>query len=107
MMKNLVSILDREVNGHEVCNVRKIYLEIGALKYVVPEILILAFEQIPKNKKLDNAKIQIEIIPVKIRCDNCGVESVVKKNLFRCTECLSTDVSIISGKEFNLKGIEW
>ncbi|MFH1644945.1 MAG: hydrogenase maturation nickel metallochaperone HypA [Candidatus Omnitrophota bacterium] len=107
MMKNLVGILDREVTAPEVGQVRKVHLEVGELKYIVPEILISAFENIPKNEKLEGAELKLEIVPVKVKCDDCGSESVVERNLFRCAECSGNNVAIVSGKEFNLKGIEW
>ena len=107
LMKSMVDILDREVQDSEVGDVKTIHLEVGKLRYIVPEILVSCFEQIPKDKKLENAQIRMEVLPVKLSCKSCGEVSVPEENEFACMKCSSAEVNFDSGNEFRIKGIEW
>lgn len=107
LTENVVSILEKEIAGPEVGNVKNIYLEVGKLRYIVPGIMISCFEHIPKSEKLINAKINIKELPVKIKCMDCGAERIVEDGIYTCGECSSTRTELVSGDEFMLKGIEW
>jgi len=105
--KNLVSLLEDAVRPNDVGQVKTVYLEVGRLRYLVPEIMTSCFTQIEKSDKLKQAKLDLKVLPVKLRCSDCGKESCADENNFICSFCLSKDVDIVSGKEFMLKSIEW
>ena len=95
------------MNDPNVGDVKKVYLEVGELRYVVPDILELCFANSVKSDKLSNAAIEMEVLPVEVKCSGCGKKSVVKMREFKCRHCSETKVEVLSGTEFNLKGIEW
>jgi hydrogenase nickel incorporation protein HypA/HybF len=107
LVGNIVALLEKEVAGPEVGNVKTVYLRVGALREVVPEIMNACFRQTPKNAKLDGAAIDIEVIPVVVRCSGCGEERSVDNGVYRCPGCAGAGTEMISGNEFILKGIEW
>ena len=107
LAESIVSILEKQVSGPEIGKVKTVYLEVGQLRYIVPEILESGFKQIPKSKKLQSAKINIEVVPIKVRCTECESEYIVEDNTFSCGKCQSSKTEMISGDEFILKGIEW
>ena len=107
LMKSLVTILDKQMQDPEIGNVKTVYVEAGELRYVVPEILISSFNSLPKNKKLKNAKINLKVLPIKVKCADCAKISKTKKYNFKCSFCESKNVDIVSGNEFKLKGVEW
>ena len=105
--KNLVSLLEDAVSPNDVGMVKTVYLEVGRLRYLVPEIMTSCFKQIPKSHKLKQAQLDLKVLPVKLRCSDCGKVSEVDENSFNCNVCFSKNVDMISGKEFVLKSIEW
>ncbi len=105
--KNLVSLLEDAVRPNDVGLVKTVHLEVGRLRYLVPEIMTTCFSQIEKSDKLKQAKLDLKVLPVKLRCSDCDKESCADENNFTCSFCLSQNVDIISGKEFILKSIEW
>ncbi len=105
--KNLVSLLEDAVTPNEVGRVKTVYLEVGRLRYLVPEIMTTCFTQIKKSDKLKQAKLDLKVLPVKIRCLDCGKLSETDDNNFICSFCLSQNIDMVSGKEFILKSIEW
>ena len=78
LMEDVVKILDKQVDDPEVGEVKTVYLEVGQLRYIVPEIMTTGFNCVPKNEKLKNARLDIKILPVKVRCADCGKEQEVK-----------------------------
>ena len=107
LIKNLLSLLDKEIASADVKDVKVIYLEVGRLRYIVEEIMQSAFKHIPKHDKLKNAELKLEVLPVKLLCKDCNKESQIDDNVFKCLHCNSNNVDILSGKEFILKSIEW
>ena len=107
LVKNMLYVLEMEVNSPEVGYVKTVHLEVGALKYVVPEIIEECFEQAPKHEKLKDARVKIKVIPVKIKCLSCGRENNVEAGAYLCPACSGDNVELAGGDEFMLKGIEW
>ena len=107
LAESIVAILEKEAASPEVGEVKTVHLEVGKLKYVVPEIISSSFEHIPKSEKLRNAKLRITEIPVRIKCNACGTEKPVENGEYFCSVCDSGDTEVTGGKEFLIKGIEW
>ncbi|MFH1855646.1 MAG: hydrogenase maturation nickel metallochaperone HypA [Candidatus Omnitrophota bacterium] len=106
--KNLISVLEKETVSHEIGKVKNVYLEVGKMRYIVPEIMNASFENMPKCEKLKGAKLKIKILPIMIQCVNCKKEFELDEYEDFCRSCNSKgNTCIISGDEFNLKGIEW
>ncbi len=107
LMKKMMTILERETAEEKVGMVKKVHLEIGVLQQVVPDLMATAFEHIPKSEKLRNARIDISVMPAKVNCADCKKETIVKEMNFRCGICQGENVTVISGNELILKGVEW
>ena len=109
LVKNLIFLLEKEIDSSEIGDVKTVYLEVGQLHYHDHPLDIIenCFEHLPKSEKLSHAKIDVTILPVKVKCSDCAKENVVKESELQCSSCLSRNVDIISGNEFNIKGIEW
>lgn len=107
LAENIVAILEKEVASPEVGDVKTVYLEVGKLKYIIPEIIESSFKHIPKSSKLKDAKLEILEVPAKIKCSSCSSERVVDDGDYFCKECSSGDTEVVAGKEFLVKGIEW
>jgi hydrogenase nickel incorporation protein HypA/HybF len=86
--------------------ITKINISFGQLVQIVPDIFRYAFMEIVKNSVACDTELEIEIIPVEMKCKECGTGFLVKENLFACHNCNSTDLEIIHGKELFIKSIE-
>lgn len=107
LVEKLVSVLERETASAEIGEVKTVYLELGKLRYIAPQVLTTCFRYMPKPEKLRKAKLDITVLPVKIKCLDCGGENIVEEFASCCKSCHSGNVRVVSGDEFNLKGIEW
>ncbi len=107
LVKSMIDILNREVDDPEVGDVKSVHLEVGALRYIVPEIMDSAFNSISRDDKLRSARLEMKILPVKFRCGGCGNVSEGIDQGGSCGKCGCDRVNMISGDEFRIMGIEW
>ncbi|MCP3942251.1 MAG: hydrogenase maturation nickel metallochaperone HypA [Desulfobacteraceae bacterium] len=81
-------------------------LKIGKLASVVEHSLTFCFEIITKDTPLENVKLVIESMPVKIHCKTCHKEWEVDTPMFKCLNCEDGEVEIISGRQIEISSME-
>ena len=96
-----------EVAGREkLSKVTKVNISFGQMVQIVPDIFNFAFNEAVRETIAMNSEVDIEILPVKMRCRICKEEYIIIDNNFSCNRCGSTDLDIIQGKELFVKSIE-
>jgi hydrogenase nickel incorporation protein HypA/HybF len=107
IVQNIIEILEEQAKIHNATRIAGIHLQFGALTAVLPTAVEFAFQILSKDTIAENARLSIEIIPLKIRCLECGKESVLQDYDPFCPECDSAMVNIIQGKhEMRVASIE-
>lgn len=106
IIEDLFKLLEDIVKKENLQKVISVNLQIGELNQIVPDTLIFAFEVTGKNTIFKDTKLNIEKIPIKMKCRSCKEEFLIEKNYFHCPSCKSSDLEIISGKEFLIKSID-
>jgi hydrogenase nickel incorporation protein HypA/HybF len=86
--------------------VEKINLKIGKLAAVVPESLRFCFDIAVKDTPLDGARLAIEEMPVVARCNDCQTQWIINSPAFKCENCDSGSLEILSGRELDIESIE-
>jgi hydrogenase nickel incorporation protein HypA/HybF len=86
--------------------VASLNLRIGQLSAVVPHSLTFCFEIITKDTPLEQAHLNIESVPVRIRCNTCGKEWEADTPVFRCTDCEQGEIQMLSGREIEIVSLE-
>jgi hydrogenase nickel incorporation protein HypA/HybF len=104
--EDLSAIVLDTAKGENLSKVTRVNIIFGQLVQIVPEIFEFAFRESVRDTIANDAEVNIEIVPVKMRCIKCGNDFQVKENRFGCSVCGSTDLNIISGKELFVKSIE-
>lgn len=105
--QNILKLALDTAKENKANKITKINLKIGDFTFVEPECILFYFEQISKNTVAEDAALKIEKIPLKIKCNKCEKESILKDlTLFICSFCKSQDVKIISGRELYIKSID-
>ena len=98
----LARVVNRAAHGKKVTDV---HLEIGALRQVVPESLMYAWQFVVKGTPLDGVQLNVDWIPLVIRCDQGHITTVKEELNLMCPKCGKT-TNIMSGKEFTVVDIE-
>jgi len=104
--EDLTAIVLDTALSKNLSKVTKVNIIFGQLIQIVPDIFEFAFIETVKNSIAEGAELDIEILPLKMKCLNCGNDFQPKENRFTCNICGSTDMGIIQGKELFIKSIE-
>ena len=102
-LKSVVIEVAAEENLSEVNAVNVVF---GRMIQVVPEIFEFAFRECVRGTIAENAVLKIEVLPVKMRCNDCGNEFVPEEEGFVCDKCNSGNIEIFQGREMFVKSIE-
>jgi hydrogenase nickel incorporation protein HypA/HybF len=91
---------------NNLSKITKVNITFGELIAIIPDGFEFAFREIVRNTIADEAKLDIEILPLKMKCMNCGIDFQPLDNNFSCHSCNSDNLSITQGKELFVKSIE-
>ena len=84
----------------------RIRLEVGKFTAVVPDALSSAFEWVSRGTACEGAALEIEEIPVRLKCEDCQSEFTLEELNLLCPNCQSRRVRITSGRELLIKSVE-
>lgn len=104
--EELSAIVLEAAKTEKLTTVSKVNISFGQLIQIVPDIFRFAFGEAVRDTVAEGAEVDIEILPVKMKCITCGIDFIVSDNRFACDKCGSTDLEIIQGKELYVKSIE-
>lgn len=84
-----------------------VYVEVGALRQVVPEALEYAWTFVVRGTPLANATLQLHQVPAVLACEDCGRSTQLGPELgFTCPTCGSARTHLTSGEEFVLTAVD-
>lgn len=104
--EDLSRIVLEAAGKEKLSKVTCVNVSFGQMVQIVPEIFRFAFEEIAKGTIVYGAKVDIEVLPVKMKCRDCFNEFILKDSTFICNACNSAELDIIQGKEIFVKSIE-
>jgi hydrogenase nickel incorporation protein HypA/HybF len=102
---NIIDIALKTAKDAGAAKINEVELEVGILSGVVIEALEFALESAIKNTLLENAKININRIKARAKCNNCNTEFEPEDFIAECPVCSSFDFKIINGRELRVKSI--
>ncbi len=112
---NIFKVAEATAIKHNAKKITEVFLEIGELTLIVPDLLKRSFEMATTGSIAEGAELVIEILPGKIRCRDCGKDSSVTLSeesyltglqLFQCKHCESKNTEIVEGKKANIKNVK-
>ena len=106
LIASVFEILEDEARRHGAHGVGRVVLRVGTMAGVVPELLESAFESYKIGTLAAAAKLEIEVVPVKLRCPDCGGEAARADTDFSCAACGSRRVEIVEGRDLVVGTIE-
>ena len=104
--QSIVDIVLQHLPKGEGVSVRSVRLRLGAMAGVVPDSLEFCFGAITEGTPLEGAALEIEHIPLTAHCDDCGRNGDIEPTLFACSSCGSTSLTVLSGREMQVRDIE-
>jgi len=106
IITNIFTILEEVATEHNLLKIHKVKLKIGKLQQIVPDMFAFAFETVAKGTKVAGAILEVEPVPVKMKCQGCGCEFIVADNIYICPTCGQTRLTMLEGMEIILESLE-
>lgn len=91
---------------HGARRVSAIKVQIGPLAGVEPQLLAQAFPIACAGTLAEAAELQMEMLPLTVRCRSCGAETEARPNRLVCGACGDWQTQVISGDEMLLASVE-
>jgi hydrogenase nickel incorporation protein HypA/HybF len=99
-------IVDQYVTADQKKYIKSVRVRIGKLQSILPDSLVFCFEAINSSGNSSGPKLEIEPVPITVKCNNCGSINEIEGFLFSCVNCDSTDIKVITGNELSVIEIE-
>ncbi len=85
----------------------EIDLKVGPLSNVEPILMQSAFEAVIQDEeRFTDVKLNVNVVPIKVKCELCGVVSEVHNYVFRCENGHPTN-NIIQGDELVIEKVRF
>jgi hydrogenase nickel incorporation protein HypA/HybF len=104
--EDLTGIILEVAQKEKLSRVTIVNISFGQLIQIVPDIFEFAFRETVRDTIVRDAIVNLEIIPIKMKCRICRNEFRINENVFTCHKCGSTELDILEGKELFVKSIE-
>jgi hydrogenase nickel incorporation protein HypA/HybF len=102
----LIRQVEDTARQHRAGAVGRILVHIGPLSGVEPELLSQAFPLASAGTVAQDARLDIERLPVRVHCDSCGAETAAAPNRLVCGDCGDWHTRLLSGDEMLLASVE-
>lgn len=104
--QSLINQLEAIANERNAQSVSSILVGMGPLSGVEAQLLKNAYPIASAGTVAENAELVIELLPIKVKCNECGSESEAKPNKLVCKQCGNWRTTLISGDELLLLSVE-
>ena len=107
--ESILNIVVKHAAASQAQKVLSISLKIGEFTDLIGDWMQHYFDYLSRDTIADGAVLNIERAPVVFQCKECKISfpvSVRDSGKIGCTQCGSTNVMLISGREFYIQHIE-
>ena len=107
--EGILRVVLRHAEANAATRVVTVRLRIGGLSDLMESWLERYFTYLGRGTVAEGARIEVERTPVVFRCGACRSDFTVDLKTIRdvlCPSCGGKDLSLVSGREFFIKGIE-
>ncbi len=106
LIASVFDVLEEKAREHGAAQVTRVVLKVGVMSGAVPDLLESAFETYKIGTLAETARLEMVLVPVKLRCPDCGGEAVREDTDFSCSGCGSRRVEIVEGRDLIVERID-
>ena len=99
-------LIELDERGQQDAHVTKARIVVGGMHQVIPDFMKTAYSFLIEGTPAEGSILEIKILPVRLKCGECGWEGDVPGPIFRCTACGGCEVEFLHGKELLLESLE-
>ncbi len=102
LAEGVVDAVLQRAQGRPVTGVR---VRAGVRQRLVPESMQQAFTSVAAGSVAEHAVVELETVPVDVRCRDCARSSPSMDPFAVCPQCGSEDVDVTGGEELILVSV--
>lgn len=107
LVRNIIKTLEAEFQEKELNQLLEIDLKVGPLSNVEPVLMQNAFEAVVQDEqRFTDVKLNVNVVPIKVKCELCGAVSEVHNYVFRC-ENGHPSSNVIQGDELVIEKVRF
>lgn len=106
IINNIVDIAIATAGQNGLNKISCVEIEVGKATGIEPSAMEFAWESACKNTILENARLKMHFIPVRLQCRACGKQYEPDEMYNPCPACGEINSRILSGKELRVVAIE-
>jgi hydrogenase nickel incorporation protein HypA/HybF len=99
IVRSIMDIIEDQAKQHNAQKVIGVNLEFGFLTAVQPQAVRFAFDILSEGTCAQGATLNVKIIPLKVKCVQCGAEKTMDRYDPFCSVCQEGAVEILEGKD--------
>jgi hydrogenase nickel incorporation protein HypA/HybF len=102
----IISAVIREKDDRNLSGIATVGVRVGALSGVLPDALQFSFETAVEGTPLSETSLSIDRVLARGRCRDCSQQFEINDPWFKCPDCDSEQVEILSGWELDIAYLE-
>ena len=106
LAQGILEILEDAARREHAARVSSVWLELGALSAVDPQAIAFCFDAVTRGTVADGARLNIEIIPGRALCLQCGASVVIERLDDACPLCGQYQVQVADGAQMRVRELE-
>jgi hydrogenase nickel incorporation protein HypA/HybF len=106
LASSFIELAEQEAGKAGSTVILSVKVNIGYLSGVDVEAFRFALDISRKGTLLENARIEMELLPGRGTCRTCGAVFPVETEIAACPVCTGTSVTISGGTEFRIVSLE-
>jgi hydrogenase nickel incorporation protein HypA/HybF len=106
VVASLVETVEALAREHKAKSVTGIWIKVGPLSGIVPELLESAFDMYRKGTIVESVRLSIGKTPLRALCRACRAETERTDYAPACPACGSSDLEITGGTDLLLERVE-
>lgn len=102
---SMIEQIEQEAARHSG-TVNAVQVKVGVLSGVNCEALRFAWEIAREGTDFAKARLEIEPVPLLVRCSACGRTHAPEIQAILCPQCITPEQEILAGRELELTSME-
>ena len=104
--QGVLDIVRQHVPPERLGSISRVKVRLGRLSGVVSESLVFCFDAIVAETSFRTARLEIEHVPTRCACLDCGASFEPEALVFCCPSCRSGRVRLVSGNDLQVVHVE-
>jgi len=104
--ENILEVVHRTAREAGASHVGRVRLKVGVFTSIHVDSLRFALEVLARGTPSEGCALEVEEVPMTVRCGACGVVSCAPEILVECPACGATGVEVTGGRELSIVSID-